>query len=53
MAVYIVTFQTFGTGVYQVSNNVFTKRKNAEQEAKELRACGHTQVTVVKREVRF
>lgn len=53
MIVYIVTFQTYGTGEFQVSNNVFTKRKDAELEAKRLRACGHTQVTVVKREVRF
>ena len=53
MTIYIVTFQTYGTGMFQVSQNVFPKRKDAEQEAKELRACGHTQVTVVKREVRF
>ena len=53
MAIYIVTFQTYGTGEFQVSQNVFSKRKDAELEAKQLRACGHTQVTVVKREVRF
>ena len=53
MAIYIVTFQTYGTGEFQVSYNVFSKRKDAELEAKQLRACGHTQVTVVKREVRF
>lgn len=53
MAIYIVTFQTYGTGEFQVSYNAFSKRKDAEIEAKQLRACGHTQVTVVKREVRF
>ena len=53
MTIYIVTFQTYGTGIFQVSYNVFSKRKDAEEEAKQLRACGHTQVTVVKREVRF
>ena len=53
MTIYIVTFQTYGTGEFQVSYNVFSKRKDAELEAKQLRACGHTQVTVVKREVRF
>ncbi len=53
MAIYIVTFQTYGTGEFQLSYNVFSKRKDAEEEAKQLRACGHTQVTVVKREVRF
>ena len=53
MAIYIVTFQTYGTGEFQVSYNVFSKRKDAEQEAKELRSNGHTKVTVVKREVRF
>ena len=53
MTIYIVTFQTYGTNEFQVSQNVFSKRKDAELEAKQLRACGHTQVTVVKREVRF
>ena len=53
MTIYIVTFQTYGTGEFQVSYNVFSKRKDAEEEAKQLRACGHTQVTVVKREIRF
>ena len=53
MTIYIVTFQTYGTGMFQVSENVFSKRKDAELEAKQLRACGHTQVTVIKREVRF
>ena len=53
MTIYIVTFQTYGTNEFQVSYNVFSKRKDAEQEAKELRSNGHTQVTVVKREVRF
>ena len=53
MAIYIVTFCTYGTGEFQVSYNVFSKRKYAEQEAKELRSKGNTKVTVVKREVRF
>ena len=53
MTIYIVTFQTYGTNEFQISENVFPKRKDAEIEAKQLRACGHTQVTVVKREVRF
>ena len=53
MTIYIVTFCTYGTGEFQVSQSVFSKRKDAELEARELRACGHTQVTVVKREVRF
>ena len=53
MTIYIVTFQTYGTNEFQVSYNVFSKRKDAELEAKQLRTCGHTQVTVVKREVRF
>ena len=53
MAIYIVTFCTYGTGTFQVSQNVFSKRKDAELEARELRSNGHTQVTVVKREVRF
>lgn len=53
MAIYIVTFQTYETGMFQVSYNVFSKRKDAEEEAKQLRVCGHKQVTVVKREVRF
>ena len=53
MTIYIVTFCTYGTGIFKVSYNVFSKRKDAELEAKQLRACGHTQVTVVKREVRF
>lgn len=53
MTIYIVTFQTYGTNEFQVSYNVFSKRKDAEQEAKELRSNGHTKVTVVKREVRF
>lgn len=51
MTIYIFTFRTYGTGEFQVSHNVFLKRKDAELEAKELRACGYTQVTVVKREV--
>ena len=53
MAIYIVTFKTYGTETFQVSQNVFSKRKDAELEAKQLRSNGHTQVTVVKREVRF
>ena len=53
MTIYIVTFRTYGTETFQVAQNVFSKRKDAELEAKQLRACGHTQVTVVKREVRF
>ena len=53
MTIYIVTFCTYGTNEFQVSYNVFSKRKDAEQEAKELRSNGHTKVTVVKREVRF
>ena len=53
MAIYIVTFQTYGTGMFQVSENVFSKRKDAELEARELRSNGHTQVTVIKRAVRF
>ncbi len=53
LTIYIVMFRTFGSGEYQISENVFTKRKDAEQEAKRLRACGHTQVTIEKREVRF
>ena len=53
MAIYIVTFCAYGTNEFQVSYNVFSKRKDAELEAKQLRTCGHTQVTVVKREVRF
>ena len=53
MAIYIVTFCAYGTNEFQVSYGVFSKRKDAEQEAKELRSNGHTKVTVVKREVRF
>ena len=53
MTIYIVTFHTYGTGEFQVSYNVFSKRKDAELEARELRSNGHTKVTVVKREVRF
>lgn len=53
MIIYIVTFCTFGTGKFQVSDKVFWRRTKAEQEAKQLRACGHTQVTVVKRETCF
>ena len=53
MTIYIVTSHTYGTGTFQVSQNVFSKRKDAELEAKELRSNGHTQVTVIKREVRF
>ena len=53
MTIYIITFQTYGTGEFQVSYNVFSKRKDAELEARELRSNGHTQVTVIKREVRF
>ena len=53
MTIYIVTFRTYGTGEFQVSYNVFSKRKDAELEARELRSNGHTKVTVVKREVRF
>ena len=53
MTIYIVTFKTYGTETFQVAQNVFSKRKDAELEAKQLRACGHTQVTGVKREVHF
>ena len=53
MTIYIITFCTYGTGMFQVSENVFSKRKDAELEAKQLRSNGHTKVTVVKREVRF
>lgn len=53
MTIYIVMFQTYGTETFQVAQNVFSKRKDAELEARELRSNGHTQVTVVKREVRF
>ena len=53
MTIYIVTFCTYGTNEFQVSYNVFSKRKDAELEAMQFRACGHTQVTVVKREVHF
>ena len=48
MTTYIVTFATYGSGTPNVSLNSFKLRKNAEQEAKELRACGHTSVKVVK-----
>lgn len=53
MTIYIITFCTFGTSKFQVSNDVFLRRTKAELEAKKLRACGHMQVTVVKREIRF
>lgn len=53
MTIYIVTFCTYGTNEFQVSYNVFSKRKDAELEAKQLRSNGHTKVTVIKREVRF
>lgn len=52
MIVYIITFVTYGTNEFQVSDCVFAKRKDAEQEAKELRSNGHTNVHIVKREVR-
>ena len=48
MAIYIVTFATYGSGTPNVSLNSFALRKDAEHEAKELRACGHTAVKVVK-----
>ena len=51
MAIYIVTYCTLGTGVFQVSNKVFTKRKDAEAEASQIRASGHTKVSVLKREI--
>lgn len=51
MTIYIVTYKTLGTEVFQVSSKVFTKRKDAEAEASEIRASGHTKVSVLKREV--
>ena len=52
MTIYTVTFCTFGTNGLQQDPIAFLKRKDAEQEAKELRACGHTQVQVHKLEVK-
>lgn len=48
MTIYIVTFATYGSGTPNVSDRSFMLRKDAEREAKELRACGHTAVKVVK-----
>lgn len=45
---YVVTFCAYGTGAFQVSYNAFLLKKDAEQEAKELRACGHTQVKITR-----
>ena len=45
---YVVTFCTYGTRIFQVSCNAFLLKKDAEQEAKELRACGHTQVKITR-----
>lgn len=51
MTIYIVTYCTLGTEVFQVCNKVFTKRKDAEAEASKIRASGHTKVSVLKREI--
>ena len=51
MVIYIVTYCALGTEQFQVSNNVFTKRKDAEAEAAKLRASGQTKVAVLKREI--
>lgn len=51
MTIYIVTYRALGTEVFQVSNKVFTKRKDAESEAKILRYNGNTKVSILKREI--
>lgn len=53
MTLYIISFKTFGTELFQISVNVFSKRKDAEKEVKQLRACGHTKVTIIKRKIRL
>jgi hypothetical protein len=49
IAVYVITFNTFSkNGALQVSFNSFVTKKNAEREAKILRANGHANVKIAK-----
>lgn len=47
-SIYIILFNTCGTGVEQTDVNVYNKRSDAEKEAKFLRWNGHTNVRVKK-----
>ena len=46
--IYIILFNTCGTGVEQTDVNVYNKRSDAEKEAKFLRWNGHKNVRVKK-----
>lgn len=56
MNIYSITYKPYGsrkednTRIKYVDS--FKLRKDAERNASQLRACGHTQVTVVKRFVK-
>lgn len=45
---YTITFVTYGSKMPQTDVNAFRTRKDAEREAKQLRANGHTKVTITK-----
>jgi len=47
-SIYIILFNTCGTGVEQMDANVYYKRSDAEQEAKFLRWNEHKNVRVIK-----
>lgn len=46
--IYVIMYNAYGTGVWQVNQSSFELKKDAELEARKLRACGHKAVTIIK-----
>jgi len=46
--IYVISFLTFGTNIYQMLSNGYKIRKEAEVVARQLRACGHKDVRITK-----
>lgn len=46
MSVYTITYVAYGTGAFSLYEKAFNKNKDAESEAKALRACGHKNVEI-------
>lgn len=46
--IYVISFLTFGTHLYQMLPDGHKTRQEAEGVARQLRACGHKDVRITK-----
>lgn len=46
--IYILTFITYGSGVFQIDPEAFKKESDTKREKEILESCGHTNIKIIK-----